>query len=75
MQKRTPGISGLKVSAIGLGCIGMSQSYGPPSGDRQAARAGRIQDEGDEDRSLAYQEMVRGRSPGAQCDRSTSRTY
>ncbi len=28
MERRTLGISGLKVSALGLGCMGMSQSYG-----------------------------------------------
>ncbi len=30
MQKRTLGSSGLEVSALGLGCMGMSFSYGPP---------------------------------------------
>ncbi len=34
MQKRTLGKSGLEVSALGFGCMGMSFSYGPPK-DKQ----------------------------------------
>ena len=35
MQKRKLGNSNLEVSAVGLGCMGMSQSYGP--GDESTA--------------------------------------
>ena len=36
MQKRTLGQSGLEVSAIGLGCMGLSFAYGPATGKQQA---------------------------------------
>jgi aryl-alcohol dehydrogenase-like predicted oxidoreductase len=35
MEKRILGTGRLEVSAIGFGCMGMSQSYGPNPGDRQ----------------------------------------
>ena len=38
MQKRILGRSGLEVSAIGLGCMGISQSYGLPMADADAIR-------------------------------------
>lgn len=37
MQTRDLGRGGLKVGAIGLGCMGMSQSYGPPD-DEESVR-------------------------------------
>ena len=37
MDQRELGTSGLRVSAIGLGCMGMSQSYGPPD-DEESVR-------------------------------------
>jgi aryl-alcohol dehydrogenase-like predicted oxidoreductase len=36
MQKRTLGTSGLEVSAIGLGCMGLSYGYGPATDKKQA---------------------------------------
>jgi aryl-alcohol dehydrogenase-like predicted oxidoreductase len=38
MQKRTLGKSGLEVSAIGLGCMGLSFSYGPATDKDEAIR-------------------------------------
>src|SRR4051794_27419891 len=35
MDKRILGTGGPEVSALGFGCMGMSQSYGPNPGDRQ----------------------------------------
>jgi aryl-alcohol dehydrogenase-like predicted oxidoreductase len=35
MQKRKLGNAGLEVSAIGLGCMGMSSAYGPPADEKE----------------------------------------
>ncbi len=46
MQTRTLGTGGLEVSAIGLGCMGMSQAYGPADRDESVATIHRALDEG-----------------------------
>jgi aryl-alcohol dehydrogenase-like predicted oxidoreductase len=38
MQKRTLGNGELKVSAIGLGCMGLSSGYGPAADTRDAIK-------------------------------------
>ena len=35
MITRTLGNSGLEVSALGLGCMGMSHAYGPPANKKE----------------------------------------
>jgi aryl-alcohol dehydrogenase-like predicted oxidoreductase len=46
MQTRMLGTSGLEVSAIGLGCMGMSQAYGPADRDESLATIHHALDEG-----------------------------
>jgi len=36
MQKRILGKSGLEVSALGLGCMGLSYGYGKPTDKKEA---------------------------------------
>ena len=38
MQKRRLGSSGLEVSAIGLGCMGLSYGYGPATDTQEAIK-------------------------------------
>ena len=38
MDKRELGTSGLEVSAIGLGCMGLSFGYGPATDKQEASR-------------------------------------
>ena len=44
MKRRTLGKTGVKISAIGLGCMGMSQSYGPGNEEESIATLHRALD-------------------------------
>ncbi len=46
MEQRTLGSQGLRVSEIGLGCMGMSEFYGPPNEDEAVATIHRALDLG-----------------------------
>ena len=46
LPRRTLGRQGLEVSAIGLGCMGMSQSYGAPDDAESVATIQRALDLG-----------------------------
>ena len=46
MKKRKLGSSGLEVSALGLGCMGMSISYGTPNDEESTATIQRALDLG-----------------------------
>lgn len=42
MQKRILGTNGLEVSALGLGCMGLSHAYGAPAEKNEAVRLIRL---------------------------------
>lgn len=44
MQKRRPGNSNLEVWALGLGCMGMSFSYGPPADKQEMLKIHRLEE-------------------------------
>jgi predicted aldo/keto reductase-like oxidoreductase len=61
MDKRVLGHRGLEVSALGLGCMGMSVNYGPPE-DRQEMVA-LIRDAVDRGVTFSTPPKPTGRSP------------
>jgi aryl-alcohol dehydrogenase-like predicted oxidoreductase len=58
MQKRQLGKSNLEVSAIGLGCMGLSYGYGPAVDKKQGISIIRAAVE----RGVVYKRRTRGRS-------------
>lgn len=61
MQKRTLGKTGLEVSAIGLGCMGLSYGYGPATDRQDAVRLIRAAHE----RGVTFFDTAEAYGPGA----------
>lgn len=67
MKYKVLGLSGLRVSPVGLGCMGMSHAYGAPADKRQMAEL--LADAVD----MGYTFSIRRRSTGLPTIRMTTK--